>query len=529
MLIIPVDRKPDWRRPPLVTILLVLLNLLIYFGIQWGERSHMEPAAEYYLVESRLPEFEFLAYARFLENQNKPEAGAAMRKGLERWRQIRTRAELAAARDGRQASLKDYQSLIERWHVLDADGKFGALMQQAKPPLLGTVDADDLAEWKEQREHYLAIRSRSFTERYALIPAQAGERPFTLLTHMFLHASVEHVLGNMVFLAMVGYAVEILLGGGWYLLFYLLSGLLSAAFYLLFEGDSMVLSLGASGAISGVMGMYTVLYGLRKIRFFYWFLFYFDFFKAPALIMLPIWVGKEAFDLLFGGPSNTNYYAHIGGLLGGALLALIFRLLARGKLAQAHASYVSNGDDDKLLRSLQQSAYAALARLDFERARRDFSSLVSKTLAQHKTPQPDWLLQLFNLSKGAPSSAAFHKSAEMLLSLPKDRFDEEKIHQVYLDYVASAEPRPLLSNDQSLAVARRFAMNGQPQTAAAILQILLVTARQHQQLPQLIQFVARGFMTAGRRDKAQHYQQLLQRQFPLSEESRWVSSPGNRY
>jgi membrane associated rhomboid family serine protease len=529
MLIIPVDRKPDWRRPPLVTILLVLINLLIYFGIQWGERSHMEPAAHYYLVESRLPEFEFLAYARYLEGQNKSEAGAAMRKGLERWRQIRARTELAAARDGKTASLEDYQSVIERWYILDADGKFAALMQQLKPPLLGTIDADDLAEWKEQREHYLSIRSRSFTERYSLIPAQASERPITLLTHMFLHGSVEHVLGNMVFLAMVGYAVEVLLGGGWYLLFYLLSGLLSAGFYLLFEGDSMALSLGASGAISGVMGMYTVLYGLRKIRFFYWFLFYFDFFKAPALIMLPVWVGKEAFDLLFGGPSNTNYYAHIGGLLGGALLAFIYRLLARGKLAQAHASYVSHGDDDKLLRGLQQSAYAALARLDFERARRDFSSLVSKTLAQQKTPQPDWLLQLFNLSKDAPSSPAFHKAAEMLLSLPKGKFDEEKIHQVYLDYVASAEPRPLFNNEQSLAIAKRFAMNGQPQTAAAILQILLVTARQHQQLPQLMQFIARGFMTAGQHDKAQHYQKLMQQQFPLSEESRWISSPGNRY
>ena len=529
MLIIPVDRKPDWRRPPLVTILLVLVNLLIYFGIQWSERSHMEPAAEYYLAESRLPEFEFLAYARFLENQNKPEAGAAMRKGLERWRQIRMRTELAAARDGRQATLKDYQSLIERWYVLDADGKFGALMQQPKPPLLGTVDADDLAEWKEQREHYLTIRSRSFTERYALIPAQAGERPLTLLTHMFLHASVEHVLGNMVFLAMVGYAVEILLGGGWYLLFYLLSGLLSAAFYLLFEGDSTALSLGASGAISGVMGMYTVLYGLRKIRFFYWFLFYFDFFKAPALIMLPIWVGKEAFDLLFGGPSNTNYYAHIGGLLGGALLALLYRLLARRKLEQAHASYVAPADDDERLRSLQQSAYAALGRLDFERARRDFGHLVSKTLAQQGTPQPDWLLQLFTLSKQAPAGAAFHKTAAMLLRLPKGSLAEDKIHQVYLDYVARAEPRPQLSSEQSLAVAKRFALNGQPQTAAAILQILMVTARQHQQLPQLVQFVARGFMAAGLHDKARHYQQLLLQQFPLSEESRIATSPGNRY
>ncbi|SFC36629.1 rhomboid family intramembrane serine protease [Collimonas sp. OK412] len=529
MLIIPVDRKPDWKRPPLVTILLVLINLLIYFGIQWHERSQMEPAAHYYLVESRLPEFEFPAYARYLESDNKPEAAAAMRKGLELWQRLRARTDLAVARDGKTASLEYYEPLIESWYVLDADLRFAALMQQAKPAVLGTIAADDLAEWKEQRDHYVSTRKRSFTERYSLIPAQAFERPITLLTHMFLHASVEHVLGNMVFLAMVGYAVEILLGGGWYLLFYLLSGLLSAAFYLVFRGDSMILSLGASGAISGVMGMYTVLYGLRKIRFFYWFVFYFDFFKAPALIMLPIWVGKEAFDLWFGAPSNTNYYAHIGGLLGGALLALVYRLLARRKLEQAHATYVAPADDDKQLLSLQQSAYSALSRLDFERARRDFSSLVRRTLAQQKTPQPDWLLQLFNLSKQVPAAPVFHKTAEMLLRLPKGSLAEDKIHQVYLDYVARAEPRPQLSSEQSLAAAKRFALNGQPQTAAAILQILMVTARQHQQLPQLVQFVARGFMAAGMHEKAQHYQKMLQQQFPLSEESRLATSPGNRY
>ncbi|MFJ2988562.1 rhomboid family intramembrane serine protease [Collimonas sp. NPDC087041] len=529
MLIIPVDRKPDWRRPPLITIFLVLVNLLIYFGIQWGERNHMEPAADYYLVESRLPEFEFPAYARYLESDNKTAAATSMRKALERWQQIRARADLAAARNGKTASLDDYGQIAQAWYVLDADTAFSALMQQPKPSVLGTIDADDLAVWKEQREHYSLIRKRSFTERYALIPAQAFERPVTLITHMFLHGSVEHVLGNMVFLAMVGYAVEILLGGGLFLLFYLASGLLSAAFYLLFRGDSMILSLGASGAISGVMGMYTVLYGLRRIRFFYWFLFYFDFFTAPALIMLPIWVGKEAFDLWFGGPSNTNYYAHIGGLLGGALLALLYRLLARRKLEQAHANYVAPADDDKLLRTLQQSAYAALSRLDFERARRDFSSLVSKTLAQKRTPQPDWLLQLFNLSKGAPSSSAFHQVAAMLLRLPKGALDEEKIHQVYLDYVARAAPRPSLSSEQSLALAKRFALNGQPQTAENILQILMVTARQHQQLPQLVHCIARGFIAAGRHDKGQQYQKLLLQQFPASDESRLISSPGNRY
>ena len=223
MLIIPVDRKPDWKRPPLVTIFLVLVNLLIYFGIQWHERSQMEPAAHYYLVESRLPEFEFPAYARYLESDNKPEAATAMRRALERWRRLRARADLAAAREGSTASLKNYQQLIESWYVLDADLRFGALMQQEKPAVLGAIADDDLAEWKEQREHYVQTRKRSFTERYSLIPAQASERPVTLLTHMFLHASVEHVLGNMVFLAMVGYAVEILLGGGWYLLFYLLT------------------------------------------------------------------------------------------------------------------------------------------------------------------------------------------------------------------------------------------------------------------------------------------------------------------
>ncbi|MFC5473437.1 rhomboid family intramembrane serine protease [Paraherbaspirillum soli] len=522
MLIIPVDRKPDWKRPPLITILLVLINLLIYFGIQMGERDNLSSAAQYYLAESRLPEFEFPAYARYLESDKQAGAANEVRRALRQWRQVRVRADADAdgAEDAAMASSPRYRGLEQVWYALDADLQFGALMQQPKPAVLGAIDADSLAEWREQRQHYASIRISTFTERYSLIPAQAFERPITLLTHMFLHGSVEHVLGNMVFLAIVGYAVEILLGGVWFLLFYLLSGLMSAAFYLVFCGDSMILSLGASGAISGVMGMYTVLYGLRRIRFFYWILFYFDFIKAPALIMLPIWVGKEAFDLWFGAPSNTNYYAHIGGLLGGAVLALCYRLLARGKLEHAHASYVAPAEDNNTLQAIQQSAYAELSKLDFLRARKSFKRLVSKSLALHQAPDPDWLLQLFNLSKSAPTSPEFHRAAQMLLRLPKGQVDEAKVHQVYLDYVAQAQPRPLLNSGQSLAIAKRFAMSGYPQTAEEILNILLVTDRQHQQLPLLVFLVSKGFLTADKPEKVRHYQKLLHQQFPMSEEAR---------
>lgn len=109
----------------------------------------------------------------------------------------------------------------------------------------------------------------------------------TWLTAAFLHASTGHLLGNMVFLFLFGFSVEPGPGRWRYLAFYLLGavgGSLMAGWAYAGQGSY---GLGASGAVSALMGMYAVLYRLRRVRFFYQLFFYFNYVTAPALLLLP--------------------------------------------------------------------------------------------------------------------------------------------------------------------------------------------------------------------------------------------------
>lgn len=146
----------------------------------------------------------------------------------------------------------------------------------------------------------------------------------TLLTSMFMHGSFAHIFGNMLFLMIFGDNVENFLGHTRYLVFYIITGLLAslahvAATYL-FGLDSLVPSLGASGAISAVLGAYLVLFPSRRVR-----VLVFSFFvqEVPAVIAIGIWFLFQVVNgigMLGGETGGVAYGAHIGGFLAGMIL-----------------------------------------------------------------------------------------------------------------------------------------------------------------------------------------------------------------
>ena len=103
------------------------------------------------------------------------------------------------------------------------------------------------------------------------------------------------------------YTVEQTLGTKRYLALYLLAGACGDLGDLLSRWNSPIIGLGASGAISGLMASYAVLYGRQRIRFFYQFLFYFDYVKAPAIILLPVWIGHEFLQQAINSEGGIAY------------------------------------------------------------------------------------------------------------------------------------------------------------------------------------------------------------------------------
>ena len=164
-----------------------------------------------------------------------------------------------------------------------------------------------------------------------------GERFFTLFTSMFMHAGWLHLFGNMLFLYIFGDNIEDTFGHAGYIGFYIISGLAAAFTHILsivfaptindLVGISMPSDLttgvvGASGAISGVLGAYLVLYPKAKIITL---VFYFIL-PVPAIVFLGVWFIMQWFYGFFDLSGGVAYWAHIGGFIAGMILALVFGL-----------------------------------------------------------------------------------------------------------------------------------------------------------------------------------------------------------
>ena len=160
---------------------------------------------------------------------------------------------------------------------------------------------------------------------WAMIPARVSnvEALHTVFTSMFLHGGFLHLAGNMLFLYIFGDNVEDTLGHGKYLLFYLASGVLAGLAHLITEPNSMVPTVGASGAIAGVMGAYLLFFPKAKVDILIIIVVVFKVLPIPAWIMLAVWLAMQFIGGLGADPQagGVAYWAHSGGFFAGLLLA----------------------------------------------------------------------------------------------------------------------------------------------------------------------------------------------------------------
>jgi membrane associated rhomboid family serine protease len=154
---------------------------------------------------------------------------------------------------------------------------------------------------------------------------------FTPLISMFLHGGWGHILGNALFFWVFGNNIEDSMGPVRFLAFYIICGLAAAGAHILVQPGSPVPTVGASGAISGVLGAYLVLYPRVRVNMLFWFLIFFRVFAIPAWMVLIYWF---ALQVLSGLPqlssvrpdvsSGVAVWAHIGGFVAGMLLIKVF-------------------------------------------------------------------------------------------------------------------------------------------------------------------------------------------------------------
>ena len=477
MILIPLDRPIDWRNPPLITLFLVLLNCACFFIWQHNDRENYHNAMQYYF-ESGLHRVEMTFYYRYLHPGND---------------QLSAPAEFVNDRDAFYDMHEDgvfYQKLINDEIIKPTDPEY--------------------SKWKPHHNQYSNMMDQVVSQRYAINPAQPSL--VTMFTSMFLHGGLGHLFGNMVMLMMIGYVVEIILGHGIYLAGYFLAGLAGNAVFVLLMRNHYTTGVGASGAIFGVVGMYLILFWLRKIRFFFFFI-YFNYFKAPAIIMIVPMVAWQLY-MQFFMETNINVMAHLGGLSGGALVAL----LAKRFLSQHSRDYL----DENIKTEQYQQAFAKgqqqLAAMNIPAARQIFEKL--------RVDYPNDMpvkLQLFNLLKFSPEDPEFHRLALQLLAIPgADRSTVKIVHDIFIDYSSKAKPRPQLNPDILLNLVIRFAANDYLADAEKIMTYLMHAKRDLARNAEGLSALCK-YYSGKDKTKAAHFRTLLMQAYPNSVQAQHLS------
>ncbi|CAB5112311.1 hypothetical protein D3OALGA1CA_5696 [Olavius algarvensis associated proteobacterium Delta 3] len=479
MLIIPIIGKISLRNPPALTILLMLINVVIYFGLQFGDMAKSMSAQQFYF-ESGLVEIELPRYLAFTEGH------------------AYTDEDLAALENLEEAALHDLLGRSIR------DGRFQRALDNDQ-----IIRPDDpaYAEWKPVRAEFRKRYESSVSVKWGFRPIY--HRPATAFTYMFLHGGLGHLIGNMVFLWLVGCILEYGAGRVSYLIIYLLGGLTAVGLFYAINYTSALPLVGASGSIAALMGALAVLFGKEKIRIFFTVGFYFNTFRIMAIYLLPLWMGNELFQLFFGGASHVAYTAHIGGLIGGAGLAFLHRRFWRETNTE-----VLGDDEEDTTSPVLEEAMTHMSKLEFGPARR-----LLVALQEEEPDNPEILRLLFGIDRHYPERPQIHQtSVAYMKHLSQDIDDRDELIKTYDRYM-SAVKTPKLPPVLFLGLCRALTASGRPKDAQRILGMLLKNKPDMPGLPTACLRLADAWKQAGNADLVKRCRLVILKRFPKSPEA----------
>ena len=475
MLIIPLSKKINWQHPPWATISIILVCVFVYFVLQRNDTRAYTDARAYY-VDSGLAQIELPAYLDYL---GQPPVSIPDEGGIQ--------AEQA-------------QALLSQ---MERDTTFLTLLESGR--IIGPSDPG-YREWRDMRAAYEAGKAQCLFYAYGFSPARF--KAVTLLTAMFLHASAMHVIGNMIFLWLVGSILEATCGRVVYISLYVATGIGAGLFFWLIHMDSTVPGIGASGAISGMMGAFAWLYGKAKIRVFYSLGFVFGTLNIRGFILFLLWIGNEIVGFYLGSTPNVGYAAHIGGLISGAAGAVGLQKFS----GRVDTSLFTDPADHRI-QTLLARAVEKLGQLETDQARELLNEVLSMDPGNLRAHA-----HLFALDKQTPG-AAFHRTTEAYLTvLMADPAHYPEACEVFAAYHKTAgsirlNTRTLIRMSFVLCDAGRPGMAGKLISGLAKKDLTLPG------LPQALFRVARAFGENGQPGNARKCRQFLCRYFPDSSEA----------
>jgi len=479
MLIIPAESAVNWKRPPWMTLGLMLACFLVFVFYQSDDDRLYGEAIDAY-SETNLQTLEAPAYKDYLQRKIRLDGQKRLISQLQYFNTLQEQNEQRLIAVTLLFNSEFYQYLLDNREVIWAP--------------------DQRQAWMEQRsgiqQQYV---NRLSANQLGLVPAELSL--YTLVTHQFLHGGWGHIIGNLVFLFLLGFTVEKALGAARFLLAYLLCGAIAGLVFTAFSLDSPVPLVGASGSISGLMGMYVAIYGLQKIRFFYFVGVYFNYFRAPALVMLPVWLGKQVYDYWFADATGIAYMAHAGGLVAGAGLVW---LLGKSWLQVRKEFYEPEEEEqDERFTTGYGQAMASLGRMEFDSAQRQFEALWG-----HYPDRIVLLEHLYQLAKLRPDLLAYRECAKELMNESLTRRQPERTIEIWAEYMKLGESHAPLDPEDHNRVLFTCLRNDDLKSAERAFERLR-GAGDKSLADEACRLLAEVFDKRQVAPKARHYRQLL--------------------
>jgi membrane associated rhomboid family serine protease len=182
----------------------------------------------------------------------------------------------------------------------------------------------------------LGVIPYEFTHFVDMSPRNLVPVPLTIFTSMFMHGGWLHIIGNMWFLWIFGDNIEVRLGHIQYLFFYIVCGIAGSLFHIFTNLNSTIPSIGASGAIAGVMGAYLFLFPKARIKTLFIIIIFIQVVRIPAIIVLGYWILIQILSGVaeFGAGRGTGiaWFAHVGGFAVGFFLIILMKKKGKGPI-----------------------------------------------------------------------------------------------------------------------------------------------------------------------------------------------------
>jgi membrane associated rhomboid family serine protease len=443
MFVIPIGTKASLALKPKVTISLIAINVLIglftFPMMMQTEKDLLKVQRERYAMQVRLYISEHSSessYDRYFDSH----IHEAVRdiKNAEDYYELEVGVMEALTYAGVDIDdLQDYENVLaereESYYELYDDQIY------------------DFREWKRLYEKEDKVLSANVIHSLGLVPSKMS-RVHTFISYLFLHGGLWHLLGNMLFLWVVGCLLEDSWGRAPFIIFYAIGGVIAGLAHCLQDTSSSVPLIGASGAIAALMGAFTIRHFFTKIKFFYFFIIFFrpfwGTFHLPAFVFLPFWFAQQLFMKYltdFVGGSDVAYLAHIAGYLMGICTALAVRATGFEDRFIAPRVQRKQVDEGVLKDPRFDEACDMLEKGNTERAKMLFTQLI-----RSRPNDPNLLQDIAIMYKGKGMMHDYWTASGMALKnlLLKSRFEEAAV--IALEMIIDPEARQININPQVL-------------------------------------------------------------------------------